>query len=96
MIPLFRSVFIAFFNDPLSFKRWMRTAMASLAMVLLSVLNFAGTDYQMAIAGVKTWTVGDWAARIALGFLFSSVHGTKPAAEEPAAVKGEAVKGAAA
>lgn len=77
MITFFRRFFVAFFTDEDAFKRWMRAFGAGLAMVLLSVVQYAGTDPAQAIGVLKTWSAGDWAARFALGLLFSSVHSPK-------------------
>jgi hypothetical protein len=80
MITALKDFLRAFLWDPLAFKRWMRAFGAGVALVLVSVITYAGTDPGQIIAVLRTWSIGDWAARMALGLLFSSVHGPKPAA----------------
>jgi hypothetical protein len=74
MVTFFCRFFHAFVRDEVAFTRWMRALMASVAMVVVTVLSAAGTDATAIVAEVRTWTWLDWAIRIGLGFLFSSVH----------------------
>lgn len=83
MLTFFSRAWFLFFHDEAAFTRWMRAAGAGVAMILITVIPFSGTDVGQALVVVKSWTLGDWIGRLALGFLFSSVRGGS-APSEPA------------
>lgn len=85
MIKLIKNLAFAFLYDEAAAKRWLRAASASLAITVATVIPFSGTDPTQAITVIRGWTFGDWAIRLALGFLFSSVHGGAGKAAEPSA-----------
>jgi hypothetical protein len=83
MLNLIRRLITAFLFDEAAAKRWLRAAGAGVAMVVLSVVQMAGTDTAQAIGVLKTWDWTDWAVRLGLGLLFSSVHSPKSGASVP-------------
>ena len=73
-----RNTVHAFLFDEAAFKRWLRAAGASLALVIQHLVSVA--DMSEWIAVVRTWGPKEWGTRIALGFFFASVYTPKPAA----------------